>query len=88
MIKTVVNTQSVVSIHIKFLGSWPITQASLMSTPARAVFILGGGIQETWALLSQTVAQSSPSSINEKVKNPDVYPAEMVHWLGCEGHCK
>jgi hypothetical protein len=93
MIEMIVDKESVVSIHIKSLGSGPIAQASLMTTPARDVFILGGGVQERWALLSQTVAPSAPCSLNEKarcilVKNPDFYPAETVNWLGCDGPCK
>ena len=93
MIEMVVHKEKVVSLSVKSLGSGPIVQASLLSTPAEDVFVLAGGIQERWALLSETVAPSAPCSLNEKdrcllVKNPDFYSADTVTWLGCDGACK
>ena len=93
MIEMVVKEERVVSLEVKSLGSGPIAQASLLLTPKVDVFIIAGGIQERWALLSKTIAPAAPCSLNDQnkcilVKTPDLYSEDTVNWVGCDGACQ
>ena len=81
------------SLTVKSLSCGPLAQASVVRTPNPDVFILAGGIQERWALVSKTIAPAAPCSLAEikkcvLVNNPDLHPQDTVNWLGCSGPCK
>ena len=81
-----------VSVTVQALGSGPQAQASLLKTPETDVFILAGGIQERWALVSKYTAPAVPCDLHLKhkcllVKTPDQHQVDTVNWLGCDGPC-
>ena len=83
---------SVVSAEVYALGSGPQAQASFLQTPEPGVFILAGGIQERWALVSKHVAPAVPCHLQTKNKcllanNPSQHAMDYVQWLGCDGPC-
>ena len=92
MIKMVVKEEEVVSLEVKSLCCGPIAQASLIQTPKENVFVVAGGIQERWALLSENIAPSAPCSLEKQnkcilVKTPENYLEDTVNWLACDGPC-
>lgn len=93
MLRMVLKQEKVISLDVRSLGCGPLAQASIVRTPKEDVFIIAGGIQERWALVSQTVAPAAPCSLDDikkciMVNNPDLYPQDTVNWLGCSGPCK
>lgn len=83
----------VVSAEVHTLGSGPLAQASFLFTPEPDVYILAGGIQERWALISSFIAPATPCDLQMKNKcllilNPDHHPLDYVNWLGCDGPCR
>ena len=93
IVKNIVSGALVVSLEEKSLDAGPIAQASILQTPSKNVFILAGGLQERWALLSMTTAPAAPCSLAvlDKcilVTNPLSNAGETVKWIGCDGDCK
>ena len=83
----------VVSAEVHTLGSGPLAQASFLHTPEADVYILAGGIQERWALISSFIAPAKPCDLQLKNKcllvlNPDHHALDYVNWLGCDGPCR
>ena len=76
LIKLTVRGNSVQSFYVTDLGCGPMAQGCLMSTPTCEVYIMGGGIQERWSLISKTQSPSAPCDLalfNQciLVRNPD-----------------
>ena len=75
------------------LGSSPVAQSSMIMTPEEDVFIVGGGTQERWALISKYVAPATPCDLDKNkkcilVNTPECYGKDTVNWLGCDGLCR
>ena len=93
MIKVVINGDGSLSAEEKCLKSGPIAQASLLSTPSDNVFIVAGGIQERWALLSDCIAPSAPCALHAVSRcvlasDPAKNSSDTVKWIGCDGPCQ
>ena len=59
----------------------------------RLVFIVGGGIQERWALLSKRISPGAPRALHSKnecilVTHLESFLSSTANWLGCDGDCK
>ena len=79
-------------VKVTSLGSGPIAQSTLILTPEEDVFILCGGSQERWALVSKYIAPAVPCDLNALnlcilVSNPSSFMQDFVDWLGCDGEC-
>ena len=80
-------------IKMMSLGSSPVAQSSMIMTPEEDVFIVGGGTQERWALISKYVAPATPCDLDKNkkcilVNTPECYGKDTVNWLGCDGLCR
>ena len=85
--------EGVVRVETIGLGSGPQAQAAFIRTPQPEVYILAGGVQERWALISEYIAPAVPCDLHKKkrcllVKNPDQHAMDTVNWLGCDGPCQ
>jgi hypothetical protein len=92
LIQLILGSSAVSDIKVISLGCGPVAQASLLLTPAEDVFIVAGGTQERWALVSKYIASGLPCDLEVKkkcllVKNPECYLQDTVKWLGCDGPC-
>ena len=84
--------EAITDVKVTSLGSGPLAQSSLILTPEEDVFILCGGTQERWALVSKYIAPAVPCDLNilKKcilVSNPSGFTKDTVNWLGCDGQC-
>ena len=92
LIQLVFGSSAVSDIKAISLGCGPVAQASLLLTPEDDVFIVAGGTQERWALVSKYTAPGVPCDLEVKkkcllVNNPECYLQDTVNWLGCDGPC-
>ena len=93
LIQLTVDDEDKVKLETLAMGSAPTAQSAFLVTPEPDVYILAGGTQERWALLSKYVAPGAPCDLNLKkrcllVNNQDQYMMDTVNWLGCDGPCK
>ena len=93
MIEVILDRSGLISDKVIGLNSGPVAQPCILHTPNQNVFIVAGGIQETWALLSETTAPSAPcalSLINRclLISDPEENYMDTVKWIGCDGPCK
>ena len=63
-----------------------------MEDDQRDVFILCGGTQERWALVSKYIAPAAPCDLDRQkkcllVNTPNIFDKDTVNWLGCDGLC-
>ena len=87
-----VDQQEKLTVECLDLKSGPLAQSSLLKTPEPHVYIVAGGIQERWALISNYVAPAVPCDMQAKqkcllVNEKTQYVGDVVNWLGCDGPC-
>ena len=87
-----IDKEAITDVKVIALGCGPIGQPALILTPEDDVFILCGGTQEKWALISKYLAPAVPCYLDQEkkcllVNTPEVHLKDMVDWLGCDGKC-
>ena len=86
MIEVILDSSGLISAKVRVLTSGPVAQSCILHTSNQNVFIVAGGIQERWALLSETTAPSAPcalSLINHclLISDPDIHGYSQVDRL-------
>ena len=81
---------SILNFHSKALNSGPVAHNFILNSPTDDCFLVAGGTQERWAVLSKNVLPADPCDLVSVGKcRINLHPTEeTVRWIGCDGPCK